>query len=448
MRGGLSRLIHALLCVALALLVGFLTTRFGFRSDWSANGRSSLAPQSLELLKRLDGPVEVVSYVGPGGTRRAEIAGFLARYQREKPDISLRFVDPADDPAAMRELGVSEGGEIDLRYAGRSERLTLLSESLVSNALLRLSRREERMVAFLAGDGERKPDGEGNADLGQFTRYLLNQGVRCVPLVLGAGARIPDNTDLLVIANPRVAVAAPVREEIVDWVERGGAVLWLTEPGENAGLDKLAEALSVRVLPGVLVDGTGASLGLGDPRFVVLAGYPVHALTKGLELTTLFPQAVALAQLGAPRWQLQPFLRSSAQSWTETSAISERGDSTVRFDENSDEMRGPLDLGFALSRLSPRPDRREQRAAVIGDGDFLSNQFLANGGNRDLGLRLFNWLLADDSLIQLPPREPADRLLQLSPGRTTLIGVGLLLALPGLLALIGGLTAWRRRRRR
>lgn len=448
MRGGLNRLIHAVLCLALALLVGFLSTRFGFRSDWSANGRNSLAPQSVELLKRLDGPVEVVSYVGPGGTRRSEIAGFLARYQREKADISLRFVDPADDPAAMRELGVSQGGEIDLRYAGRSERLTLLSESLLSNALLRLSRSEERMVAFLAGDGERKPDGDGNADLGQFTRYLLNQGVRCVPLVLGAGARIPDNTDLLVIANPRVAVAAPVVAEIVDWVERGGAVLWLTEPGENAGLDKLAEALSVRVLPGMLVDGTGASMGLGDPRFVVLAAYPAHALTKGLELTTLFPQAVALAQLGAPRWQLQPFLRSSAQSWTETSAISDRGESTVHYDENSDEMRGPLDLGFALSRLSPRPDKREQRAAMIGDGDFLSNQFLANGGNRDLGLRLFNWLLADDGLIQLPPREPADRLLQLTPGRTALIGIGLLLAVPCLLALIGGITAWRRRRRR
>ena len=57
-------------------------------------------------------------------------------------------------------------------------------------------------------------------------------------------------------------------------------------------------------------------------------------------------------------------------------------------------MRGPLDLGFALSRLSPRPDRREQRAVVIGDGDFLSNRFLGNGGNRELGQRVFNWLLA------------------------------------------------------
>lgn len=450
MRGGLGRLLHALLCLALAALVGFLSTRWGFRDDWSTARSTALAPQSIALLERLNGPVETVSYASEGGNLRQAIAAFVARYRAHKDDIALRFVDPAADPAAMRELGVRVDGEIELRYGGRSERLQQLDEQAFSNALLRLSRPQERMVAFLAGDGERKPEGEANADLGRFTALLLDQGVRCVPLVLGAGARIPGNTDLLVIANPRTPVAAPVVAEIVDWVERGGALLWLVEPGENAGLETLATTLSVRALPGLLVDGSGASLGLGDPSFVALGSYPEHAITRGLEQTTLFPQAVALAQLTTPRWQVQPLLRSSAQSWSETGAMPKTGESaaTIRFDADSDEMRGPLDLGFALQRLSPRPDRREQRAIVLGDGDFLSNQFLRNGGNRELGQRLFNWLLADDALIEVPARGLPDREIRLSQTALSLIGIGLLLVLPAVLAATGGLIAWRRRRRR
>ncbi|WP_386068454.1 GldG family protein [Tahibacter sp. UC22_41] len=450
MRGGFGRLLHALLCLALAGLVGFLSTRFGFRYDWSAAQSASLAPQSVQLLQRLDAPVEVISYAGESGNLRAAIAAFVARYRAHKADIALQFVDPASDPAAMRALGVRVDGEIELRYRGRNERLQRLNEQEFSNALLRLSRTQERVVAFLSGDGERKPDGVADADLAQFTALLLNQGVRCVPLVLGSGARIPDNTDLLVIADPRTAVAAPVAAEIVDWVERGGAVLWLAEPGENPGLATLADALSVRVLPGMLVDGAGASIGLGDPSFVALSRYPDHAITRGLETTTLFPQAVALAQLTQPRWQVQPLLRSGAQSWNETGAIPKAGESgaTIRFDPDTDEMRGPLDLGFALSRLSPRPDRREQRAVVIGDGDFLSNRFLGNGGNRELGQRVFNWLLADDALIEIPDRGAPDRLIQLSQTRLAMIGLGLLIVLPLILAAIGIVTAWRRRRRR
>ena len=109
----------------------------------------------------------------------------------------------------MRQLGVSVDGEVELRHRGRSERLLRLNEREFSNALLRLSRTQERMVAFLSGNGERRPDGVANADLAQFTALLLAQGVRCVPLVLGSGARIPDNTDLLVVANPRTVVADP-----------------------------------------------------------------------------------------------------------------------------------------------------------------------------------------------------------------------------------------------
>jgi ABC-type uncharacterized transport system involved in gliding motility auxiliary subunit len=449
MRGRFSSAIHVVLVLVAAVLVAFLSTRFGFERDLSHANGASLSPASVALLKSLDAPVEVVSYASKQGGLRAIIADFVDRYRRAKPDVSLRFVDPDADPQAMRNAGVSIDGELDIRYKDRSERLKVLSETELSNALLRLSRTRERIVAFLEGDGERQPLGKANADLGTFVAGLADRGLRAVPLPLAHTGKVPENADLVVVANPRVALAPAVANELVDYIERGGNLLWLTEPDENAGLDALAKALSIRVLPGTVVDASGSAFGLNDPSFVALAKYPPHAITRGFLLTTLLPQPAALAQLADPRWDLKPILRSSDKSWNETGHIPKAGESsdTIRQDADAGEIPGPLDLGFALSRISPRPDRKEQRVVVIGDGDFLSNSFLGNGGNREFGQRVFDWLTGDDDQINVPDKSAPDRTLSLTQAELGALSVVFLLALPLVLAGSGMLIWWRRRRR-
>lgn len=449
MRNRFGHLVFAALLLACAFLLAFLSTRFSVQRDFSYVQRGSLSAQSVDLLKSLQGPVSVVSYASRGGELRTVIADFVARYQRVKPDLGLEFVDPDADPARMRSEGVRIDGELDLRYGDRSERLKVLTEREFSNALLRLSRTHTRVVAFLIGDGERRADGQANADFGTFSTLLAQQGVQLVPLALGAQAKVPDNTDLLVIADPQAPLSEGSRQAVLDFVQAGGNLLWLTEPGSSVNMDGLAEALSVRVLPGVAVDGAGAALGLGDPSFVAITTYPAQSITQGFELTTLFPQIAALAQLSPPRWDMQPLLHTTSQSWTELGHIPKAGEAAanIRYDEEGGEIRGPLDLAFALSRLSPTPAKQEQRAAVIGDADFLSNAYLGNGGNREFGQRLFNWLLVDDALIQIPDRGAPDRNLDLSQRDLGLISFVFLIGLPLALALAGGIIVWRRRRR-
>lgn len=449
MRERFGNAILAVLVLAAAGAIAFLSTRFGVRYDWSHAHSASLGDASVALLKGLDAPVEVTSYASRQGSLRAVIADFVDRYRRVKPDLTLRFVDPDADPDAMRAAGVSVDGELAIRYRDRSEHLKVLSEAEFSNALLRLSRARERIVAFLEGEGERQPLGKANADLGQFVAALADRGLRAVPLPLAATGKVPENTDLLVVANPQVGLAPAIAAELVDYVDRGGALLWLTGPHDGNGLDALAAALSIRVLPGTVVDGSGQAFGLGDPSFVALARYPAHAITRDFVLTTLFPQPAALAQLAGARWHVESILRSSDASWNETGPIPKAGDAsaTIHQDAGAGEIPGPLDLGFALTRVSPRPDRREQRAVVIGDGEFLSNSFLGNGGNREFGQRVFDWLLGDDAQIAVADISAPDRTLELSQGALNALAIAFLAALPLLLAASGGVIWWRRRRR-
>jgi ABC-type uncharacterized transport system involved in gliding motility auxiliary subunit len=449
MRERFGNALHALLIIAAAVAIAFLSTRFGFDRDWSHAHSASLGEASITLLHSLDASVEVVSYARKQGGLRAVIADFIERYRRVKPDLSLAFVDPDADPNAMRAAAIMVDGELDIRYKGRSERLKVLSETELSNALLRLSRSRARIVAFLEGEGERQPLGKANADLGQFVGALADRGLRTVPLPLVNIGKVPENTDLVVIANPQVKLPTAAVAELVDYVERGGNLLWLTAPGEDVGLDDLAKALAIRVLPGTVVDGSGQAFGLGDPSFVALDHYPQQAITENFVLTTLFPQPAALAQLAGAHWDMKSILRSSAKSWNETGHIPKAGEAadTIHQDADAGEIPGPLDLGFALTRLSPRPDKREQRVVVIGDGAFLSNSFLGNGGNREFGQRVFDWLLGDDAQIAVADSSAPDRELTLSQNQLSAISLVFLLALPLLLAASGMLIWWRRRRR-
>lgn len=440
--------LFALLLVLAAGAIGYLSTRYAHEADWTANGRTSLSAESRAVLAQLTGPVEIVSYANPQGDLRQTVAGFLQRYQAVKPDLSLRFVDPQLDPAKMRELGITVDGALILHYKDHEQRLDELSERSLTNALERLVRGSDRIVAFVTGDGERRADGQANADLGTFIAQLEARGMRAVPLNFAQVSAVPEHTDLVVLASPTLALAPGAVHALVGYVQNGGNLLWLTEPAnDDLGLKPLADALGVHVLPGVLVDGGGTALGLHDPRMIALGDYQPQAITQGFTLTTLFPQVSALAQVAQAGWAVKPFLRSGAQSWTEFHPIDNDKPSDIRFDASAGELKGPLDFGFALSRLSPSPDKSEQRAVVIGDGDFLSNTFLGNGGNRALGERVFDWLLGDDKLVDLPPRGAPDRLLQISQAELNTISFGFLIALPLLLLLIGGLIVWRRRRR-
>ncbi|HET6914323.1 MAG TPA: GldG family protein [Rhodanobacteraceae bacterium] len=440
-------LVAALLIVA-AICIAVLSTRFGFITDWSAGARASISPQSRAILQQLSGPLDAVSYARPGGNLRDEISSVIARYQRYKPDLNLSFVDPDADPAAMRKAGISVDGEVVLHWRDREQHVVQLDERDFTDALARLTRGRERLVAFVIGDGERNADGKANADLGDFVAQLSGSGVRALPLNLAQNASVPRNTDLLVLASPQAELSPASLKAITDYLDRGGNLLWLTEPDTgDVGLAPLATALGLRTLPGMLVDGAGARLGIGDPRMVVENDYPPHAITRGFALNTLFPQVAALASTGNAQWAHASILRSSAQSWNQIAPIDPTQPSTIRYDANSGELRGPLDFGFALTRLSPSPDKSEQRVVVIGDGDFLSNTYLANAGNRAFGERVVDWLLGDDALVALPARGAPDRTMHLTQADLSVVTWGCLVALPLVLLIIGIVIGVRRRRR-
>lgn len=452
----LQRYVFTVLFLAAIGLLAWLSTQYVHQADWTAGGRNSLSADSVRLLATLKEPVHVTAFARENDALRGQIREVVAKYQRSRPDITLEFVNPDKEPERVRELGVTLDGELRVSYQGRSERVQELSEQAISNALLRTARQGERWISFLAGHGERDPLGQANHDLGNFGADLQRKGLKVQTLNLAQNAQIPANTSVLVIAGPQTALLPGEVDLISRYVEGGGNLLWLTDPGDKAGLDRLAEHLGVEALPGIIVDATTQLFGIQNPDFVLVPEYPPHPVTRELKLMSLFPRSTALQWNRNDTWQGQPILSTLERAWTETGELS----GEIRFDAGGEERAGPLDIGFAFTRTldngakdetkdadATEAGGREQRIIVVGDGDFLSNAYLGNGGNLDLGVAMLNWLSNDDDFIAISAKGAPDQTFTLSTTAQTVLGVGFLIALPALL--IGaGLFIWLRRRKR
>ncbi|CAL1238867.1 GldG family protein [Candidatus Methylocalor cossyra] len=480
-----QNLIFSLLFLAAVGLVAWLSTRYSAQFDWTASHRHTLSEASRKVLDLLKEPVTITAYARENQQTRQHIRDLVERYSRYKKDLTLTFVNPDTQPDKVRELGITVDGELVVAYQGRTEKLQESNESTLTNALQRLATAKERHVVFLEGHGERSPEGEANHDLKQFGDELERKGIGISLVNLAATPAIPDNTDVLVLAGPRTQLLPGEISLIEAYIKKGGNLLWLADPGDLHGLDGLAGQLGVKFLPGVVVDASTQLLGIADPTFALVAEYPPNPITSGFQEMTVFPSAAAIERTTQGDFTKEPILSTLPRSWTETGPIQGK----LQFEANKGERQGPLDIGYALTRQvtppaaekppepgkdnpspsaapkaadekkaepatppKPEPPKEspkpvQQRIVVIGDGDFLSNAFLGNGGNLDLGLNIIQWLSRSDALINIPSKTAPDRKLELSPIASGAIAVGFLFVLP--IVLIGtGAIVWFKRRRR
>ena len=123
----MARLRHALVpLLLLAALVTLVRTldQHNLVRDVSRDARNSLDPRSVAVLAQLDGPVEAVALLPDQPAIRRAVGDFYARYQRAKPDLRLRFLDPRKHGEAP-ELKRARMGEILLSHGARSWRASL-----------------------------------------------------------------------------------------------------------------------------------------------------------------------------------------------------------------------------------------------------------------------------------------------------------------------------------
>ncbi len=439
--------ITLLLALIAATLAGSLVIKHSIAKDWTAAARHTLSGSSLEIVAQLNEPLSVISFTRDPQLARA-LEQRIARYRRHSEFIRYETVNPDRHPDRAAAAGIDRDGVLHLSIADRHETLRQFDEQAISNAILRLSRGTGIEILVLTGHGERSATGQGNHDISHFTASLSDQGFRVTDYQMDLTTPIPTDNVILVISAPQTRLTGGEVARLLAYIEEGGRLLWLGDPGSLNGLKPLAIQLGVRFLPGTLVDPAGMQAA-GSAAFTLATrnAYRPHPITAQFQFTTVFPLSTGVSQ-SDQRWQATPLAIVGEQGWLEQGEL----EAPVVFDKQTD-LLGPVTLALALTRErtetaldteNPAP-MQSQRAVIVGDGDFLANAYLGNGGNRQLGLNIINWLAGDEQMINIEPIAAKDTELNLSDRHALIMALGFLLLLPLAFAITGGVIWWRRR---
>jgi len=435
--------VFVVLLIALVTFIAYLAHEHRIERDLTQAGRNTLSPATLDVLRQLDAPVRITAYAMANDARgdnvHRRIENFLRPYQRRMPGLSLTLVDPREYPKAAAAAGVRAPVELVVEYKRRTEHLTQFTERAFGNLLMRLVRGTERLVLWLDGHGERSLNGAANHDLGDFGRQLRTKGFRVNSVNLAVAQEMPANAALLIIASPQTEVSAAEVQKISKYLTEGGNLLWLIDPEPLRGLQPVAEQLGLVLMPGVVVDPRATEF-RASPAFAVgtTAGYSPHPVTATLNLNTLFPYSRQIGTIEGDEWRRTPLVEVAPRGWVEMGSL----DGALSFDKNRD-VPGPVTIAVGLERTV---NDRTQRVAVFGNASFLSNTYLGNGGNLDLGVNLVNWLVGDDDLITIQPRASADSHLEIGQLSLYLIAISFLFMLPFAFVITGVVIWWRRHR--
>lgn len=437
----IQKIIFVILIFSIAGLLAWVSQQHNVQLDWTANKRNTLSQGSIELLNAMKNPIIVNVYVQDDATVKAAVNEILSRYKREKKDFKYKLINPDLDIDMAQQDAITRYGQIIIKYEGRTESISSLSEQAITSALLRLGRTGDTKLVFLRGHGERDPGDTSNTGYNKFSTQLNNKGIVIKTNNL-VESGIEDDATLLVIATPKNPLLPGELDHIKNYLESGKNLLLMMDPGKMQNLDEITRLLDIEFQNGMIVDNNinlRETLGIQHPAVIPVLEYYSHAITKNLDYNTIFPMSRGIKVLNSGQWKSSIIAQSLPQSWSEASDLNKG----IVFDTTSGDIAGPIPIVIALERTI---DKKNQRIIVTGDGDFLANNYIGVGVNLKLGINIINWLSQDDELISIDPKGSTDTQLKLTDTTILLIGFGFLIVLPAGLTATGFIIWFKRRR--
>ncbi|AXY73110.1 ABC transporter [Paraflavitalea soli] len=499
--------------ISIALLLGYATSRPMLMKyyDVTSTKFNTLTPNSQEVIKKLKGGLTITTYTNIWDDQNLYIAyprAVLAdiyrfrQYVRFKPEIKLKYVyyaDTTNNPGLakrfpklnnkerlqkMLELyGMKESmltpveevrKKVDLspegykfvrvieRESGEKTFLRIFddqmifpSEAEITAALKRLAMPLPK-IGFVSGHGERDNHKEGDRNYNRFAdekpfRYsVINQGFNVADVVLTRA--IPDDINIIVIADMRTALMPDEKVNLDKYVARGGNLFIAGEAKRQQAMDDLVAPFGVRFAPGVLVKKNdnfvaNFTIARATPQAGSLS-YVFGSMHKAKRVVTM-PSAVGLEYTTDKGFAVTPLLTSDSLSWNEMETTDFIDDS-VSLNPAIGEVQKAYPTAMALSR---KVSSRTQKIVILGDADCISNGEISITRNNIPAVNYsiltgaFFWLSDNEVPIDVRRPDSTDDKISADKDGAFRIKVLLTWVFPGILA-ICAIVLWIRRRGR
>ena len=462
-RYGAGAAVMALLALGIVVAANAISLRHSVRWDFTENKRNSVSPQTIQVLRTLKAPVSAIAFFRsdtPGKKTAEDLLTQYATYSRGK--FTWRLEDTDRAPALARQYGVESYGTVVLEGgpAGqtRTEKVQDAEEEKLTNAIVKITRADKRVVYVLKGHGEREIGSTDRGGFSQAKEQMEKANYEVKDLFLARDPKIPDDAAIVMVPSPKTDLFPQELAALDGYIAKAGKVFLMAGPFQADTTMKYLTKYGIVVDEDVVIElnPIGQVFGVG-PLVPVVGQYEPHPITKDMAgVMTLFPLTRSLAPAKAlPKGvQASSLAQTSRQSWGETDKnVFQTGKATP----DPNEKTGPLSVAL-VATVDAQPDPKAEgdaakkapkaRIVVVGTADFASNQFLGAQGNRDFFLNVVSWLAEEEDLISIRAKDPKQNPVMLTSGQSRLV-LGLpLLALPGAVLICGIAVIMQRRRAR
>jgi len=434
-----NALVMSLAFVGILGLINFLAVKHDWEYDATENGQFTLSEQTIQLLRNLDRPVQVIGFFQSGDPRQTLAEDYLARCSSYTNLLTYEFLDPNIEPAIARSYDLKDYGLVFVSGSNSVEILGV-DETSITSGLIRVIRDQEKRVYFATGHGEPNISDNTSTGYSNIRQVLENENYIVETINLAAASDISTEAAALILAGGKGELFASEQEFIDEWVNKGGKLMVLIDPLKPVPLANLLQRYGLTVGDDLVADEDNHLVGLA-PTSPLIVQYPAHQITRGLDgYLTFFPLARSL-QINESRltdtWSTEPILTTGPNSWAETNLEQL---SQLEYNEGID-IPGPIHIGAAAY------DRESgTRMVVFGSADFISNKNLLDEvANRDLFMNAVNWLTEDQNLLPIRPKDTTNRRLFLTPLQSNIVIFTSLIFIPSAVLVIGAAVWWKRR---
>jgi ABC-type uncharacterized transport system involved in gliding motility auxiliary subunit len=467
MRYGAMASVSVLVVLGILIAVNYLAARQNKRWDLTSNQQFSLSDQTVQLLKKLDAPVEF--RVFERDTNFDRFRARLNEYEYQSKNARVRYIDPDKNPPAAKADEVQAYGTVVIEYKGRKERVTSDSEQDLTNGLIKVVTGEQKKVYFVQGHGEKSTSSSERDGYSTIAAALGRDNYGVDSLVLAQQKDVPTDASVVILAGPKNDLLPGEGDMLRRYLARGGHLFVLLDPPDTDGSDKavidgLLKEWAIEPGRNIVVDVSGMGQLLGtDASVPVAASYPTHPITERFNMLTAYPLARSMSPAtSAPNGRsAQPLIETSPRSWAETNLKSlSSGGGEVEMNADQGDKPGPVSIGAASAAPATdvpapandatkaggaEPPKPESRVVAIGDSDFVANYAIGIQGNRDLFMNSVSWLAQQENLIAIRPKEADDRRVTLTAQQQTMIFWLSIIGIPAIV-LGAGVWTWSRRR--
>ena len=488
-----------LMIISFLLLIGVLNFVFWDnpnRWDVTSTRQFTLAPRTLDVLANLETPVSAIAFFDRNDVDQRpyleDVDNLLREFSVRSNKFSYEVMDPDVEPNIAKQYGVTSPGQVAFfvndsdsfdvafgaRYRGRNPQTgdaifdvnPSLEQDFVTPLLI-VSGQEKKTAYFLTGHGERDVVDPTNDD-GIFAAVnaLTKENFDVRPLDLSQKKIVPRRTGDQRLEQDQVApslviIAGPVKDlmddevdELTDFLEDGGRLLVLIDPGAPSSYIDFLSNWGVTVSKGNVIDEEDFLR--PDTRVPFVTQHNTqNDITKGLE-RTYFPGVAAIqfdmasmppVVVGGqilPQQNVIEISRTSSGSWLVDDLARSKPDSDL---DSQGTFSTVVLVEDAFAPLDKSPKFIDPSSAIpaslviIGDSDFVTNKHFNNASNGDLFLNSINYLTGDVSLINIRPKQVARREILATPNEFDVIRYTSWFVLPSLMALAGIGIWWVRR---